>query len=251
MTRNHRAVWLGSLGASLLAPIALGQQSAAPEHGADLSGVWVNDPPAETRAFQNFAFSLEPPEMTAWGQARFDAAKPGRGERSYAIAESDDPTYDCFPPGTPRIYFHPFPMEIVQTPGRVLMLFEYDHFFRQIFTDGREHRFDLAPTWMGDSTGHWEGETLVVESVNFNDKTWLDRRGLPHSEELRVIERFSLIDDERLHIEITVEDPIAFVEPWTAERYLRKTDWQIEEFVCMDNVNFESYENAVLEFEGP
>jgi len=233
-----------SLAATLLPLLSAAQQPAV-----NFGGVWTNDPPAEPRAFQNFAFSVDPPAMTAWAQARFDAAKPGRGRRSFAIAESDDPTYECFPPGTPRIYFHPFPMEFVHTPGRILMLFEYDHYFRQIFTDGREHRTDLAPTWMGDSTGRWDGDTLVVESVNFNDKTWLDRRGLPHSEELRVVERFTLVDDERLRVDITVEDPVAFTETWTAQRFLRKTDWQIEEFVCMDNVNFEAYENAVLDFE--
>ena len=95
--------------------------------------------------------------------------------------ESNDPVYDCFPPGTPRVYFHPFPMEIIQLPGRTLILYEYHHSIRQIYTDGRGHRTDLAPLWMGDSTGYWDGDTLVVETVNFNDKTWLDREGLPHS----------------------------------------------------------------------
>jgi hypothetical protein len=241
--------WIAWSWVALAPGLSAAQSPEGLSHPADLSGVWTNDPPAETRAFQNYAFSLDPPELTAWGQARFDAARPGRGRRSYAIAESDDPVYDCFPPGAPRIYLHPLPMEIVQTPGRVLILFEYDHFFRQIFTDGRGHRTDLAPSWMGDSIGHWEGETLVIETTNFNDKTWLDRRGLPHSEELRLIERFSLVGDDRLRIDITVEDPVAYVEPWTAQRFLRRTDWQIEEFVCMDNVNFEAYENAVQEFD--
>lgn len=222
---------------------------AQPPDGVDLSGVWTNDPPPEQRAFQNIAFSAEPPAMTPAGQARFEANKPNRGARAVPIAESDDPVYDCFPPGTPRIYFHPFPMEIVQAPGRVLMIFEYDHLMRQIFTDGREHRTDLAPSWMGDSIGHWEGETLVVETTQFNDKTWLDRRGLPHSEELVVTERIQLIDEERLRIDILVDDPVTFTEPWSGQRFYRRTDWQIEEFVCMDQVNFEAYENAVLEFD--
>lgn len=223
---------------------------AQPPHGADLSGVWTGDAGPERQPFQIYAFSLEPPPMTPEGQARYLANLPNRGERSVPIAESNDPVYDCFPPGTPRIYFHPFPMEIVQTPGRVLMVFEYDHLIRQIFTDGREHRTDLAPSWMGDSIGHWEGHTLVVETTRFNDKSWLDRRGLPHSEELVVTERIELLDDDRLRIDIQVEDPVIFTEPWTGQRYYRKTDWQIEEFVCMDQVNFEAYENAVLDFDG-
>ena len=225
------------------------QDTRALGGGANFTGVWTNDPPAETREYQNFGFSSEPPEMTPAGRAKFEAARPNRGPRGVPIAESDDPAIRCYPPGTPRIYFHPFPMEIVHTPGRVLMLFEYDHYFRQIYTDGREHRTDLAPSWMGDSIGHWEGETLVVETTHFNDKTWLDRRGLPHSEALTVTERISLVDADRLRIDITVDDPLTFVAPWTGQRFYQRTDWQIEEFICMDNENFESYENAVLEFD--
>jgi hypothetical protein len=222
---------------------------AAPGHGADLSGVWTNDPPASTLAFQNDTWSAELPAFTAWGRERFDAAKPSRGPRGVSVTETDDPVYACFPPGTPRVYLHPFPMEIVQTPGRVLMVFEYDHLIRQIYTDGRGHRDDLAPTWMGDSIGRWEGETLVVETTNFNDKTWLDRTGVPHSESLRVVERIRLVDAERLEIDITMDDPIALAAPWRAQRYLRKTDWVIEEFSCMDNQNFLEYEQQLLDFD--
>jgi hypothetical protein len=140
-------------------------------------------------------------------------------------------------------------MEIVQTPGRVLMIFEYDHLIRQIYTDGREHRTDLAPSWMGDSIGRWEGDTLVVETVNFNDKTWLDRTGVQHSEELRVVERIRALDADHLEIDIVMEDRVALAEPWRAKRRLRRTDWTIEEFSCMDNQNFLDYERELLEFD--
>jgi hypothetical protein len=223
------------------------QPASAPGAAASLSGVWTNDPPPDTLSFQNDTFSAEPPPLTAWGQARFDAAKPSRGPRGVSVTETDDPVYACFPPGTPRVYLHPFPMEIIELPGRILMIFEYDHLIRQIYTDGRAHRRDLAPTWMGDSVGRWEGDTLVVETVNFNDKTWLDRTGVPHSEALRVVERIQLIDADSLEIDITMEDPVAFVEPWRAQRFLRRTDWTIEEFACMDNVNFLEFESQLLE----
>jgi hypothetical protein len=140
-------------------------------------------------------------------------------------------------------------MEILQTPGRVLMLFEYDHTVRQIFTDGREHRTDLAPMWMGDATGYWEGRTLVVETVNFNDKTWIDREGVPHSDQLRVLERIRLDEEDNLLIDITIEDPIAFTEPWTAQRRYRRVDWDIEEFACMDSLDFEAYEAQILNYD--
>lgn len=225
------------------------QSKSNSDYGADFSGVWTNNPPENTRAFQNYSFSLDPPAMTPWAQSRFDLTRPSRGPRGIPVAETNDPVYDCFPPGTPRIYFHPLPMEIIMLSDRVLILYEYDHFFRQIYTDGRDHRIDLAPSWMGDSIGHWEGDTLVVETTNFNDKTWLDRRGVPHSEELHVIERMRLIDSNNLQIDITIEDTVALVEPWLGQRFLSKTDWQIEEFVCMDNVNFDAYESAVLEYD--
>ena len=219
------------------------------EHGADLSGVWTNFAPESTRSFQNSALRGDPPPMTPWAQERYDQAKPTFGSKSVPVLETNDPVYDCFRPGTPRIYMHPFPMEIIQTPGRVLMLFEYDHAIRQIFTDGREHRTDLAPMWMGDATGYWEGETLVVETVNFNDKTWIDREGVPHSEQLRVIERIRLDADGNLLIDITIEDPIAFTESWSGQRRYRSVDWSIEEFACMDNVTFESFEDEILNYD--
>jgi hypothetical protein len=237
-----------TLGPALLAQPAE-HAGGAVFHGADLSGVWNRFLPESQRGFGGWAFSEELPPMTPWAKARFDQAKPTFGPTSFTVAETNDPVYECFPPGTPRVYFHPFPMEIIQMPDRVIMLFEYDHLVRQIFTDGRGHRTDLAPSWMGDSTGHWEGDTLVVESVNFNDKTWIDRRGVPHSEQLRVIERVRRISENRLQIDITIEDSIAFTEPWTGQRFYETVDWDIEEFICMDNVSFEAFEEELLEYE--
>jgi hypothetical protein len=218
-------------------------------HGADLSGVWTGVMLPGTAQWAINTFSEELPEMTPWGRARFDAAKPQRGPRGVPVAESDDLSFKCYPPGTPRIYIHPFPMEIIQLPGRVLMIFEYDHLVRQIYTDGREHRTDLAPSYMGDSTGHWEGETLVVETTNFNDRTWIDRIAVPHSEEMRLIERFHLNDSGQLQIDMRVEDPVALAKPWEFSRYYRKTDWTIEELVCEDNATYEEFEKTLLEFD--
>jgi hypothetical protein len=215
-----------------------------------LGGVWTNNPPESTRAFQNFSFSAEPPALTAWGRERYEQSKPTFGDRGVAVGETNDPVYECFPPGTPRVYLHPFPVELIETPGRVLMVFEYDHLIRQVYTDGREHRTDLAPMWMGDSIGRWEGDTLVVDTTNFNDKGWLDRRGVPHSDQLHVEERFHLVDADNLQIDIRIEDPVALAEPWVSQRFLMRTDWQIEEHACKDNVNFEGYEENIQQFEG-
>ena len=239
-----------ALVATLVAVFASPGLFAQGAHGGDLSGVWTRDNQGGPGGgFMNFAFTDELPPMTEWALERFEASKPTFGPRSVPVLETNDPVYACFPPGTPRVYLHPFPMEIVQTDGRVVMVFEYDHLIRQVFTDGRDHRTDLAPMWMGDSTGHWEGDELVVETVNFNDKTWVDRRGVPHSEQMRVIERFRRVDEDHLEIDVTVEDPIAFTEPWSGTRYYRAVDWDVEEFVCMDNVNFEAFEREVLEYD--
>jgi len=227
---------------------ASAQSSATPEQGADLSGVWTGMNLPGTSEWAIYTFSEEPPQMTDWGLARFEESKPQRGPNGVPVAETNDLVYQCFPPGTPRIYIHPFPVEIIQTPGRVMMIFEYDHLIRQIYTDGRDHRTDLSPSWMGDSTGHWEGNVLVVESVNFNDKTWVTRHGLPHSEQMRLTERIQINDDGNLQIDMRIDDPIAYAEPWVFQRFFRKTDWTIAEFMCMDNATYRPFEDALLEF---
>jgi hypothetical protein len=232
------------------AATAEAQPTASREHAADFSGVWTGVTVPGTGEWAIYSFSEDPPPLTEWGQRRFDAAKPQRGPRGVPVAETDDLVYRCYPPGTPRIYLHPFPFEIIQTPGRIVMIYEYDHLVRQIYTDGREHRIDLAPSYMGDSTGYWDGETLVVETVGFNDRTWLDRRAVPHSEQLKLIERLHINADGQLQIDMRVEDPVALAEPWEFTRYFRKTDWTIEELVCEDNATYQEFENSVLEFDG-
>jgi len=210
----------------------------------DLSGVWTQHPPASARAYALYTFSPDVPPMTPWAEAKFQANKPGYGPR--AIAETNDPVnptsgegIGCFPPGVPRIYLQPFPMEILQIPGRVIMLFEYSHFVRQIYTDGRKHVDDLAPTWMGDSIGTWDGDTLVADTIGFNDKTWLDRAGHPHSEDLHVVERIRRVDHNTLQDDITIDDPKAYTKPWKGQEVFQlKPTWNLMEMVCEDNVNF-------------
>jgi hypothetical protein len=250
MSREHFATAAAVCALALSAVAATAQVPTKGEHNADLSGVWTNQNQPGTAEWAINTFSKDLPEMTAWGKARFDAAKPQRGPRGVPVAETDDLVYKCYPPGTPRIYIHPFPMEIIQLPGRVLMIFEYDHLVRQIYTDGREHRTDLPESWMGDSIGHWEGKTLVVESTNFNDKTWIDRIAVPHSTEMKLIERLYLNDKGQLQIDIRVEDPKALAKPWEFSRYYRKTDWTIEELMCEDNATYTPFEDALLEFDG-
>jgi hypothetical protein len=217
----------------------------------DFSGVWEGHMPPSARKWAGYAFTGIIPEMTPWGKAQYEMTKPSWGER--AVAESTDPVnpttgneIGCFPTGVPRIYVHPFPMEILQVPGRVVQLFEFNHFVRQIYTTGtREHAKDLDPTWMGDSVGWWEGDTLVIDSVAFNDKTWLDRGGLPHSDQLHVIEHITRPKHDTLVVHITVDDPKTYTKTWEGERvYVLEPDWKLTEMICEDNVTFNDLKKA-------
>ena len=135
----------------------------------------------------------------------------------------------------------PVPFEIVQIPGRVIQLFEFNHFVRQIYTTtgSHEHAKDLDPTWMGDSIGWWEGDTLVIDSVAFNDKTWLDRAGLIHSDQLHVIEHISRPTHNTLIVKITIDDPKAYTHTWGGQRTFQlEPDWKLVEMICEDNITF-------------
>jgi hypothetical protein len=207
----------------------------------DLSGVWMLDhPPATAMPYWVYEFNLEEPPMTAWGEAQYKASKSSFGAHPYPLAETNDPVYHgCFPPGVPRVFIHPFPLQIVQAPGEVIMLFEYDSLRRPIFTDGRAHDTSLGPSWMGDSIGHWDGDTLVVDTVNFNDKTWIDRVGHPHSDALHLVERIRRINHDHLLDDITIVDPKAYSKPWTAHLdFLLRPKWTLAEQFCEDIENF-------------
>jgi hypothetical protein len=243
---------------ALVAPAALRAQNAAKapaQAGADFTGVWYPSTGSTLGAAtpdnpgQQFVWldaegkPLKGPlPLTAWGQERMKANHP-TGPKTSAI-DSDDPDFQCFPSGVPRIYLFLYPMEIVHTPGRVLMLFEYGHNLRQIFTDGRGHAQDAEPTWMGDSIAHWEGDALVVDTTGFNDKTWLGYGGQPHSDQLHVIERIRRPDHDSLMVDITLDDPKAYTAPLrTQKKYVLKPNWNLMEFVCEDNnLNFLEFE---------
>jgi hypothetical protein len=214
----------------------------------DLSGVWYADhdrPNRVTERYWIYKFAEEEPPMTPWGQAQFDAAKTSFGSHPYPIKETNDPVYNsCAPPGFPRVYLHPFPMQIVQTPGEVIVLFEYDSIRHQIYMDGRAHDTSLGPTWNGDAIGHWEGDTLVADTVNLNDKTWIDRMGHPHSDELHVVERIRRVDHDHLVVDFTFEDPKAYTKKWTASLPFKLyPKWTIQEYFCEDQTTFEDMES--------
>ena len=153
---------------------------------------------------------------------------------NYANRQTLDTEAKCFLPGVPRIVYMPFPFRIVQTPGVVMMLFEYLHATRNIFMD-KPHPRGPIEWWMGDSRGRWEGDTLVVDVVHFNDQTWFDRAGNFHSEALHLVERYTLMDSDHLSYTATIEDPKVFTRPFRINMVLyrnREPNFQLLDYEC-------------------
>jgi hypothetical protein len=150
--------------------------------------------------------------------------------------QKDDPNLHCLPSGLPRAGGTPYPLKIMQTPDEVVFLYEGGlHTFRIIPTDGRPHKPDPW-TWYGDSVGRWEGDTLVVDVIGFNDKSWLDSSGYPHGEKLHLVERFRKTDPMTLRYEVTIEDPEYYARPWTtAWTYRLSPTTEIMEYFCTEN----------------
>jgi hypothetical protein len=216
----------------------------------DLSGVWAAVPSEELKGFLgpdpgsnplgadlqfiskyalNVFFDLKPGEepMRPEAAAVFRQRMESNGQ--------DSPTSHCLPGGIPFSSLIA-PFKIVQTPRLTVMLFEDNNPPRQIHTDGRKHPADPEPTWVGYSVGRWEGDALVVETVGFNDRTWLDGFGHPHSDAMRVVERFRRRDLGHLDLQITIDDRKMYTKPFTvnaAHRLLPDTD--VLEAICAEN----------------
>jgi hypothetical protein len=195
----------------------------------DLNGVWIG----KRNGGVAVDTKLKPP-MTPWAQARWDAAVPTVGPR-VIIGKENDPILHCNPDGIPKLLGVPQPFEIVMLPNRMFMFFEHNRHWRTIWLDGRKLPEDPDPTWMGNSIGHWDGNTLVVESNGFNDIPWLNFDGDPHSDEMKLTERYRRVDAETLEIQVTIDDPKAYRGLWVnkPKLYNRHTDWEIAEHYCV------------------
>ena len=171
------------------------------------------------------------------------ALKPGAEKFKVVRGPNDAGLYsDCMPTGVPGAYFVPYQWQIVQGFDKVVIVYEYPHLFRVIPPRGGPHQADLDPTWMGDSVGHWEGDTLVVDTVGFNDKTELPG-GFKHTEALHVVERFRRTEVDNLQYEATIEDPNVFAKPWKMTRVfpLRPELEKVDEFVCENNRDYSKF----------
>lgn len=148
----------------------------------------------------------------------------------------DDPTGLCLPAGIPRIVMLGlFPQQIIQTPTQIVMLYEYMNVFRVIPLNA-PHPDDILPSHMGHSVGRWDGDTLVVDTIGFNDKTWLAGTGTFHTDALHTVERFTRIDKDRIDYQVTMEDPNVFTKPWTLTSSLMlREGTRLQEMVCAEN----------------
>jgi hypothetical protein len=161
----------------------------------------------------------------------------------------DDPEGFCLPPGVPRMFYTPYPTQIYQLPDRILFVYEGGaHVWRVVYMDGRklpEVNDALNPTYLGYSVGHWEGDTLVMETVGFNDRTWLDASGHPHGEKLKVTEKLTRTSFNNIKVEATFDDPEYYTKPWTAVTGITWTPnrtgpftmrgGELLEYICQEN----------------
>ncbi len=204
----------------------------------DLSGLW--EPTGEVnpaylgnserdRKFRDISADMKGGlPLQPWAADLLKARREANGK--------DDPDSHCLPLGPIKMHLHPWPRKIIQNPGLLVILFEQDTMYRQVFTDGRPLPTDPQPSFNGYSTGKWEGDTLVVATNGIRDGTWLDTSGTPLTNEARVTERFRRPSFGHLEIDITVDDPKAYTKPWSI--HVNQTfaaDTDLLEYVCLEN----------------
>jgi len=231
------------LAASMVAPISLAASAPPSISGpGSLAGIWYTEAssgfPRDSDEFLKSPFAERFAEVRAAGR---------RG------APIGDNTPDCFPPGIPRVLLAPYPIEILETPGQVTVITEYMGQVQRVFMDGREHPSadQLDPTYVGHSVGRWEGSTLVVDTVGLRTTTQLDGQLLPHSDELRVVQRYTRKAD-KLELEVTAIDPKAYSRPITMKKVFdQRSDLNIIEYVCLENNRNPNGAGGVTGFVAP
>ena len=222
----------------------------------DLSGVWQTEPapPGEIerlfgnityeavpgddpRTFNKYFFNILADFKPEESPLRPEAAAEVTRKRSEGLGFKDGPPSHCLPLGVPGADILSYaPHKIIQAPGVIVMLYEVDNTRRQVYTDGRKLPVDPQPAWLGYSIGHWEGDTLVVDTAGFNDKSWLDAIGHPHSEALRVQERFHRRDFGHMELQVTIDDPKVFTRPFSFKvNQLLLPDSDLLESFCTEN----------------
>jgi len=228
------------------------KSTPAPRH--DISGTWD---PGDAGIGQLGARAVPEdgrPEhrlpYTPLGREALNGNKPSNTIRSVLPTETNDPVVTCDPQGTPREDLYELrTTQILQTPEKIFLLYTFGKVWRVIWTDGRELPKDPEPRWYGYSVGKWVDDyTLVVQTAGLDDRTWIDRAGRPHSDQLRVEERFHRVDRDHLELSVTIDDPKMYTKPWLAldklQFDLKPADFDIREMICSPS-EFEQYNKLV------
>jgi hypothetical protein len=208
----------------------LGVNAGKPDFGGLAKGMWqvpyIIDMQKQGRAPDGGPVVVP---FTALGKKEFDERTENHSK--------DDPEGFCLPPGVPRMMYTPYPTEIFQMPDRILFIYEGGaHVWRLIWMDGRQQPKDPNPDYLGYSVGHWEGDTLVVDTIGMNDRTWLDAAGHGHGEKLHVTEKFTRPDSNTLRLEATIDDPDYYTKPWSVVTTARWAPGQeLMEYICQEN----------------
>ena len=211
----------------------------------DLQGIWqvintaawdIQDHAAQRFPGLPARFSVPAGQGVVEGSAiPYQTWALARKQENYQNRATADPEAQCYLPGVPRITYMPFPFQIFQFADRVAILYEYLHATREIYTDGSPHPNLAAEFWMGDSRGHWDKDTLVVDVTHFTDQTWFDRAGNFHSDGLHVVERYTRTGPDHIRYEATIEDPKVFTRPWKISMPLyrrQEMNTQLLEYEC-------------------
>ena len=220
----------------------------------DLSGDWAPD-----RARGGFGQSLSISDMGGrkrgneddipyqpWARTKTLSEKPSTGPNPQFDETTDPQVIYCEPPGVPHIYLWPIKTKFIQTAEAVYILHEIGPFYRVVWLNSK-HPADPDPQWWGHSIGHYEnGDTLVVDTVGFNDKTWLDQMGHPHTEQLHLIERYKRVNQKQLELDMVIDDPGAYTKPWNSHRNFALSDTGFLRYqqICSIRENQQFFDNT-------
>lgn len=256
----------------ILATTAQNKKSSGPPRASDgkpdLSGVWqggssIPGPWQEANSGvglggsgtnPNVASPRSASEKPPGEAAPYQPWAAGKLLEMYKRRGVDDPVSLCMPPGPTRAATQGlFPIQFVQGSKQIVILYEYMNTFRIIPLNAK-HSDDIVPTYMGDSVGHWEGDTLVVDVTGFNDRTWLQGTGTFHTEALHVTERFTRVSKDQINYEATMEDSNVFTKPWTIRSTMMlREGTRVREAVCAENnvdaARFQKYEKDGVNFK--
>ena len=232
---------LAALAICILAPMPGAAQtytpSRTPDGQPDLQGIWQV---LNTAAWdiQDHGARLGVPAghgVVEGNEIPYQPSALAKKQENFKNRATLDPENRCYLPGVPRVMYMPYPFRIVQQADRVTILHEYLHAIRYVYMNGNPHPRGHIDWYMGDSRGRWEGNTLVVDVVDFNDETWFDRAGNFHSDALHLVERFTPAGPDHLLYEVTIEDPKVFTRPWKMSMPLyrrQEKDVELLEYDC-------------------